>query len=77
MKEGILKQIKATVLSKKETKTIIGGYDGSFGAGNCSFIICGNPVNKGSNAYKPGCPTSNTGWRLYVYRPNPSLFCWG
>ncbi|WP_299223772.1 hypothetical protein [uncultured Aquimarina sp.] len=80
MKKDILKKIKASVLSKKETKTIVGGYDGSFGAGNCSFIICGGSQNQGAPAYKPGCPTLNpgtAGQRLYVYRPNPSLFCWG
>ncbi|AXT53536.1 hypothetical protein D1818_22925 [Aquimarina sp. BL5] len=77
MRKDILQKIKASVLSKKETKTIVGGYDGSFGAGNCSFIICGGDQNKAGRASKPGCPTSNGSWSLYVYRPNPSLYCWG
>ena len=75
MKESILKQIKANVLNKKESKTIIGGYDGSF-TGNCSFIICGGFQNTAGLAYKPGCPTTSSGRRLYVYKPNPSLYCW-
>ncbi|WP_159439335.1 hypothetical protein [Tenacibaculum agarivorans] len=75
MKKEILKQIKATVLSKKETQTIVGGYNGSF-TGNCSFIICGGQQNTAGWASKPGCPTTSSGRRLYVYRPNPSLFCW-
>lgn len=75
MKNDILKQIKATVLSKKETKTIVGGYDGSF-TGDCSFIICGGVGNTAGWAYKQGCPTTSSGRRLYIYKPNPALFCW-
>ncbi|TCI93785.1 hypothetical protein [Tenacibaculum sp. M341] len=73
MKKNILNQIKANILTKEEKKTIVGGYDGSF-TGSCSFIICSG--NNGALAYKPGCPTYSSGRRLYVYNPNPSLFCW-
>ncbi|TCI93783.1 hypothetical protein [Tenacibaculum sp. M341] len=77
MKKNILKQIKANILTKEEKKTIVGGYDGSYvDSWPCSFIICGGPGNTAGRAYKPGCPSTNNGWRLYVYKPNPSLFCW-
>lgn len=71
MKKDLLKQIRASVLSTKEKKTIIAGYDGPF-TGNCSFICCGGSQNQGSRISNP-CDSRP----LYIYKPNPSLYCVG
>ncbi len=68
MKTSILSQIKGSILNAKEQKTIIGGYNGSF-TGDCSFICCSG--NQGAKVSKAGCNSSN----LYIYNPNPSLYC--
>ncbi|NMH28014.1 hypothetical protein [Flavobacterium silvaticum] len=76
MKKDFLSKVKGAILTKEEAKTISGGYYGSF-MGDCSFIVCGAATNKGATISKPGCPTTNGSWRLYIYKPNPELYCWG
>ncbi len=73
MKKNILKAIKATVLSKKETQTIVGGYLG--GSGNCYFRICGGEQNKGPQTGRTCSRGNGTFFALYVYKPDPSYEC--
>lgn len=74
MKKDFLKKVKGAILSKDEAMTISGGYvNGSFNpSGPCSFIYCGGFANVGAPVATPkGCVAA----RLYIYRPNPSLYC--
>ncbi len=73
MKKNILKQIKVNILTKEEKKTIVGGYANGviYQDWPCSFISCRSRHNVGAKVSKPGCSTNN----LYIYKPNPVLYC--
>ncbi len=74
MKKTILKDIKASLLTKKETKTIIGGYSVGGYSSCTTFIACGGSQNRGAIAGL--CSNGYSGYTsLYVYRPIPSLIC--
>jgi hypothetical protein len=74
MKKDFLNKLKGAILSKEEAKTISGGYSGSYLNGSpCSFIVCGGIQNQGTRV-TTSCVLPGPG-NVYVYRPNPSLYC--